>query len=268
MNFEKLIQCYFAINVSAVCVLYGEHTKMGFIGKCLLSAVAVWSSYLIAYDVFDFIALKDVAETIFGESRLWMMNENGNEQVPPSPDDFAPPVNVESCEDSESEEISPLEDEEKDVTCTWWNGSKGQQSTNVCSSSTFARMGRTTWAWASRVAQGCASLSGDSCILSHEVGLEIPAVFIYETSELRMRPLLFPRIVEQNITQRRISIALHAAQNESNQKTLQLNMHSTVEVEYFDEMRELRKEHLKGGDGYCVQLLHHSLSDDCTKELH
>jgi hypothetical protein len=132
-------------------------------------------------------------------------------------------------------------------------------------------------------ALACAGHSGSDCILSAEIGLAIPAAFLFSESAQRLgiSAVLAPRLLSPNpppanLTQH-VRIAPPTVQsNNANSDVDELFERSRSEtfllareisIEYLDESRRLKTAELRGDDAYCVQLLRLAFEPACWKAL-
>ena len=128
-----------------------------------------------------------------------------------------------------------------------------------------------------RQASACADISGDTCILSHEVAFDTPSLFIYDTKALAMRGLLAPRRIpsiadgETPSDPPPLTIAVQrpgVGSKKSVPMVIEIEMNHSVTIEYFDLVKlAMREERLVGDDAYCFQLLMHTLSNECVEAL-
>ena len=143
----------------------------------------------------------------------------------------------------------------------------------LCSHFTIARVASVP-AQAMRRALRCAGAYGAECILSPEVGLGLPAAFLYSHETQRMRMLIAPKPVplsaeEANATDpaaRYVRVAAPDGDGLLNTYTQLYN--ATVAVEYLDgERRALEREVLVDESAYCVQLLRDAFEPSCWAAL-
>ena len=151
--------------------------------------------------------------------------------------------------------------------CNFYNFSIRFDS-SLCSHFTIARSAAVP-AQAMRRALRCAGAFGAECLLSPEVGLAIPAVFVFDHSSQRMRMLIAPKplISDANTTEfKHVRIAAPDADGMLGTRTEQFN--ATIDVEYLDgESRALKRETLADDDAFCVQLLRLAFEPTCWTKL-
>jgi hypothetical protein len=133
----------------------------------------------------------------------------------------------------------------------------------MCSHFMIGRTPQDAIATARERALACASLAETSCVLSPEVGLSVPAVFVYD-EEKGVRVLIAPRIE---------SMAGEAAetlvvQPVTGVRLAKRSFHDAITIEALvDGVRRLEQVHLEGEAAYCVQLLWTHFSDECRAIL-
>ena len=131
-------------------------------------------------------------------------------------------------------------------------------------------------------ALACAGHSGSDCILSAEIGLAIPAAFLFSESAQRMgiTAVLAPRLLSPNpppanLTQH-VRIApptVHPNANSDVEDLFERSKSETfllareISIEYLDESRRLKTAELRGDDAYCVQMLRLAFEPACWKAL-
>ena len=135
--------------------------------------------------------------------------------------------------------------------------------------STHRTLSRGLFQTSSVRAKYCALQSGDSCILSHEVGLDIPGIFLWHEERVSVRFLGYPRILSgeepRNIAMRNTDGAIVHGR-----ETVHV-MNRTTLVEYdefaFTSRTSTAQEVLHDEDAYCVQLLVASVPVACRAWL-
>lgn len=156
--------------------------------------------------------------------------------------------------------------------CEWWDGVDASGEA-VCSSMALFRLTRASVDAAAQRAALCARVTGESCILSHEVGLEVPGVFLYGGGEagsgmrLLITPARAPSPESANASKgtldpaKRVRVSLHGQEWESREYV----MEPRLAIEYYDfNGRAMRIETLEANDAFCVQLLARSVQEDCA----
>lgn len=80
--------------------------------------------------------------------------------------------------------------------CLWWMHEIGNATDTECSQWTLRRtISIDVLTRALERARACASRAGETCVLSHEVGLQAPAALVWNATKQRMLLYLLPRIV-------------------------------------------------------------------------
>ena len=150
--------------------------------------------------------------------------------------------------------------------CTWWNGTVRFNS-DLCSHFSLSRIASTSSGRAIDRALKCAAQYETECIISPEVGVSIPAAFVYDDTadSTGMRMLIAPRILHPIGTDTR-SIRVQDPTEKTNGRVLELN--HTILVEYLPGgSRAPVSEQLNGSNAYCVQLLRSAFVEECWSQL-
>jgi len=112
----------------------------------------------------------------------------------------------------------------------------------------------------------CAVEHETDCVLGIEVGLHMPAVFVYSPSD-GMRMLMAPTILNHSTEpyqQKNIRVSNPGNAEESDI----LAFYPEINVEYFaGGTKMLRTEVLRGAPAYCVQLLRSVISKECWEAM-
>lgn len=154
--------------------------------------------------------------------------------------------------------------------CTFWNGSV-TFSSSLCSHFSLSRMASNSAGRATERAIKCAAHYETECILSPEIGVSIPAAFIYDGSGSGMRMLIAPRVIHNvGIEPSGVADLRHVRVQDpeelSNGRVVKMNY--TVDIEYLPGgSRAPVSERLNGSDAYCVQLLRAAFVDECWQQL-
>jgi hypothetical protein len=148
--------------------------------------------------------------------------------------------------------------------CSWWNGTV-VYSSDLCSHFSLSRMATNIASRATDRALRCAAWHETECVISPEIGVSIPAAFVYDPSgEGGMRMLIAPRIVDNGNDTR--TIRVQDPEEKTNGRVLKLN--HTITVEYLlGGSRTPVSEVLNGSDAFCVQLLRSAFVDECWQHL-
>lgn len=149
--------------------------------------------------------------------------------------------------------------------CDWWDlTDEAATASTLCNNMAVFRYTTTHAAEGLLRASNCARATGESCVLSHEVGIHIPGVYIYDYTmkPSGMRFLVSPRLVDSKEIEyesRRVRVSSRA-----NSQTRLVEMNHTIRVEYFDHTtRGLYQMVLTDNDAYCVQSLRLSVGAGC-----
>ena len=154
--------------------------------------------------------------------------------------------------DSERELVEP--------DCHFWNTSHRYES-DLCSHFSLSRIVSTSAEQARDRALRCAARHEVDCLLSPEIGLSIPAAFVYDETE-GLRIIVAPRMLPYPNETRTIQW-----QNpESKGATFRFN--ASIHVEYLNEKsRAPQMEVLSGVSAYCVQALRAAFVPECWLNL-
>jgi hypothetical protein len=158
-----------------------------------------------------------------------------------------------------SEGVPNLEPE-----CTWWNGSITFTS-DLCSHFSLSRMASSSASRAIERAIKCAAFFETECVLSPEIGVSIPAAFVYDHESSGMKMIIAPRILPSEIGDVR-AVRVQDQTESTNGFVRQFN--SSVRIEFLPGgSRAPVSETLNGSDAYCVQLLREAFSAECWTQL-
>lgn len=155
------------------------------------------------------------------------------------------------------------------VECTWWNSSY-YFSPGLCEPFSVSRIPTAMAQQAIERAITCAAMQEDvGCVLSGEIGFNVPAAFLYD-SEQGFRMLLAPRLLpledddNEEAEQRKVKVT----DPPGNSPSVVFTLNTTVKTEFLTGSgRELKTETLSGSDAYCVQLLRASIVPACWESL-
>lgn len=169
----------------------------------------------------------------------------------------------------------PSDAPDDDDACHWWTPDKGKDTDTLCSAFALRRlMGSDALARALESAKKCAILHGTSCVLSHEVDLQVPAVMLWDSTTSAMRMFLLPRIVtvpEGTLYDvRRVAVVRPPFDDDvaRSRTPLIVQMNRSVEVDHVSTTSHAREsEHLLDEDAYCMQMLKLTIPDRCNEEL-
>jgi len=148
--------------------------------------------------------------------------------------------------------------------CAFWNQSV-VFSSEMCSLFVVNRAAA-AYPSASTRAMRCAAAFGVECVLSPEIGLAMPAAFLYDYATSTMRMLIAPKLVPSESNQTHVRVSPPDSDGITQTRTLVLN--ETVRVEYLDgQSKALGTGVLRQEEAFCVQLLRQAFEPDCWKAL-
>ncbi len=151
--------------------------------------------------------------------------------------------------------------------CRFWNFSV-QYDSSLCNHFTISRSSSSPTRALERATR-CAVVHGSECVLSPEVGLAIPAVFVNVHQDGHgggLRMILGPRLVPLASEQQHVRAAPPDGDGVTDTRTFVFNR--SVQVEYLDgESRVFQSRRLEGMDAYCVQLLRAAFEPRCWDNL-
>ena len=148
--------------------------------------------------------------------------------------------------------------------CAFWNESV-IFSDEMCSLFVVNRAAA-AYASASARAMRCTAAYGTECVLSPEVGLAMPAAFLYDHTTSTMRMLIAPKLVPFESNQTHVRVSPPDSDGVTQTRTHVLN--ETVRVEYLDgQSKGLGTGLLQQEEAFCVQLLRLAFEPACWKAL-
>jgi hypothetical protein len=148
--------------------------------------------------------------------------------------------------------------------CSFWNQSV-IFSDEMCSLFVVNRAAA-AYHQASTRALRCAAAYGVQCVLSPEVGLAMPAAFLYDYERSAMRMLVAPKLLPHEGTPVHVRVSPPDSDGITQTRTVVLN--DTVWAEYLDgETKSLGSESLKGDEAFCVQMLRQAFEPSCWRAL-
>lgn len=178
------------------------------------------------------------------------------------------------------------DDEPPPPNCSWWNGTV-VYSSDLCSHFSLSRMASNIASRATQRAVQCAAHADTDCVLSAEIGLSVPAAFVYDPSGVGMRMIIAPRVLPyaKPLTPRNPppgpdapsdssapagpepkAVRIQDPEQKTNGRVVEFN--NSVTVEYLPGgSRAPVSETLTGSDAYCVQLLRAAFSEECWAQL-
>ena len=148
--------------------------------------------------------------------------------------------------------------------CAFWNGSV-VFSDDMCSLFVVNRAA-VAYQKASARAMRCAAAYGAECVLSPEIGLAMPAAFLYEHATSSMRMLIAPKLVPFESNQTHVRVSPPDSDGITQTRTMLLN--ETVSVEYLDgQTKSLHSGTLLRDEAFCVQMLRRAFEPACWHAL-
>ena len=151
--------------------------------------------------------------------------------------------------------------------CQFYNASY-QYENGLCSHFSIARMGPGVQREALTRAMDCATAHDTDCILSPEVGLSIPAAFVYDGAA-GLRMLIAPKILPlpDGIDPDPKMIAVQMPVDGRRTGT-QVAFSSSVHLEFLEQgSREVKQSVFSGPAAHCAQLLRVAFAEDCWKTI-
>lgn len=161
--------------------------------------------------------------------------------------------------------------------CRWWNGSVTFTS-DLCSHFSLSRMASNSAGRAIERAVRCAAWHETECVLSPEIGVSIPAAFVYDPEGSGMRMIIAPRVLPPvalkdlppgatplDVPDVR-TVRVQDVTEKTNGRVLEFN--HTLRAEFLPGgSRAPVSETFTGSDAYCVQLLRAAFSEECWSRL-
>lgn len=150
--------------------------------------------------------------------------------------------------------------------CKFYNASYKYKD-GLCSHFSISRMGVGVQQEALKRALDCATAHETDCILSPEVGLSVPAAFVYdEVSGLKM--LIAPKFLDLTSELEADPRAMELAMPDGKRTGVQLTLNSSVNVEFLEgATREIKQSILSGSSAHCAQLLRFAFVDECWASM-
>lgn len=147
--------------------------------------------------------------------------------------------------------------------CSFYNATF-QFKGALCSHFAIARMNTAIQQQALERAMECAVHFDTDCILSTEIGLSVPAAFVYdEVTGLQM--VVAPKL--ELIESVQANVDLHLPNN-GDKTGVSIRLNKTIKAHFLQGgSRELKTELFEGSSAYCIQLLRLSLSSDCWEQI-
>ena len=150
--------------------------------------------------------------------------------------------------------------------CQWYNGTY-QYSNALCSHFAMARMSTAIQAEALSRALSCGAFYETDCVLSPEVGLSVPAAFVYD-QESGLKMAIAPKITQldpaYNSTVR--TVAFQDPKDEK--RYAELDFNDTITVQFLEGVkRALVTQTFYGTQAYCIQMLRIAIDSSCWSEI-
>ena len=166
-----------------------------------------------------------------------------------------------------SEEVETVSDEPLSSECNFFNFTT-QYTGEFCDAFTISRMQIGTVRLASDRALRCAAKTHTECVLSPEIGLAIPAVFLGAPTEPSgIRVFIAPRVVslppETKVLQKHVRVYIPS----DTFTTRTIVMNDTVRIEYMTKSKTVKSEIISGMDAFCVNLLRIAYEPSCWTKL-
>jgi len=148
--------------------------------------------------------------------------------------------------------------------CDWWNGTHFYEF-DLCNHMSVTRMPATVAAKAVERATRCAAHGTTDCVLSGEIGLNLPAAFVYDDAS-GMRMVLAPRLLPAPEATTTKTVRLQDP--EAVHPNQLFEFADVVRVEYLRAAsRTMETVELRGNDAYCVQALRRAAVPTCWEAL-
>jgi hypothetical protein len=147
--------------------------------------------------------------------------------------------------------------------CSFWNSSVVYTS-ELCSHFSLSRIATGMTSRAVDRAVKCAAWHETDCVISPEVGVSIPAAFVYDPEHSGLRMVVAPRLIQMDSEVKTIRVA----DQTGNTNGFMREFNQTVKAEYLPGgSRTPVTEVFNGTDAYCIQMLRAAFDEDCWKAL-
>lgn len=147
--------------------------------------------------------------------------------------------------------------------CSWWNGTY-YYDPDLCSHMSVTRMSKAVAQKAVDRATRCAAQGTTDCVLSGEIGLNMPAAFVYD-EEAGMRMIVAPKLIAVEGAPLKTVRLQDPDAKHPNQL---FEFRSEVRVEYLVAAgRTMETAELHGNDAYCLQALRRAVVPTCWQSL-
>jgi hypothetical protein len=147
--------------------------------------------------------------------------------------------------------------------CEWWNGTY-YYDPSLCSHMSVTRMPAAYAQQAIERATRCAAHGDTDCVLSGEIGFNLPAAFVYDESQ-GMRMVVAPKMLAAEGAELR-TVRLQDPEGEHPNQLFKFE--HVVRVEYLKAAsRTMETLELRGNEAYCMQALRRSVVPTCWAAL-
>ena len=147
--------------------------------------------------------------------------------------------------------------------CSFWNSSVFYTS-EVCSHFSLSRIATGVSSRAVERAVKCAAWYETDCVLSPEIGVSIPAAFVYDPEHSGLRMVVAPRLIPMESEVKTVRVSDQT--DKTNGVVYKFN--ESVRAEYLPGgSRTPVTEVFNGTDAYCIQLLRAAFDEDCWRAL-
>jgi len=162
-------------------------------------------------------------------------------------------------------------DPDEPPECAFFNSSV-LYSASLCSMFTISRAAAAPQVALERALR-CSAAFGAECILSPEVGLGLPAAFLYSHAEGRVEMLIAPRLLplDAHEAEDNREVYVRVAPPDGDGAlfaTATYRFNDTIRAEYLDgATRRMESRALRGEAAWCVQLLRDAFEPACWRKL-
>ena len=147
--------------------------------------------------------------------------------------------------------------------CRWWNGTVQYESL-LCSHFALSRVAAGTVERAVDRATRCAAAFETECVLAPEIGLSVPAAFVYDETTTSMAMVIAPRLLPH----RGVSVRLRVQDPSGAEPPRAVALNRTVRVEYLPGgKRAPTTTVFANASAWCVQLLRAAFAPSCWDAL-
>lgn len=166
-----------------------------------------------------------------------------------------PPVTVELADGVFLNEV----DEEP---CNFLNGTTVYKNA-LCSHFSLARLPTHTTDEALRRALDCATEYAVDCILSPEIGLNVPAAYVYD-AQLGLRAVIAPTLSWKSADVATVQLALP----DTGERMRTATYHRSVAAQFLDgSTRAVLAMNFSGTAAFCVQQLRDTFANECWNSI-